>query len=151
MIYLTKEQKNKYKVMSRPAAEKYCTQKHDKTALMISIRSTWDNVMPNVFGNAENKVLHILSLALDDIDMEDDPQFAMNAEQGKLVAQFINDFYDKVDRIIVHCDGGISRSAGVAAAIMRVKEHEDYPLFDSHKKHPNMTCYLMTLKGFGYI
>ena len=150
-MYLTEEQKNKYKVMSRSVCERYCTQKHKKTAMIISIKSSWDKELPALSKTKSNNVKFILSLSFDDINIEDDPKFAMTLEDGKKVADFVNQHYDEVDTIIVHCDGGISRSAGVAAAIMRVKEGDDFPLFDSRTKHPNMTCYLRTLKGFGYI
>ena len=150
MIFLTKEQKQKYKVMSRSTCERYCTQKHSKTSLIISIKSSWDRELPNLSITKENGVKYILALSFDDITYEDDPRFAMTEEDGKKVAEFINAHYDEVDTIIVHCDGGISRSAGVAAAIMRVKEGDDFPLFASQSKHPNMTCYLRTLKGFDY-
>ncbi|MCR5106278.1 MAG: hypothetical protein K6B68_17750 [Eubacterium sp.] len=70
---------------------------------------------------------------------------------AKKIVSFVNKWYDNVDTIIVHCEGGISRSAGVCAAIMRVKEGTDYPVFRSKSKRPNMTCYLKTLKAFDYI
>ncbi len=150
-MYLTKEQKLKYKVMSRDACERYCRQVHDKSAIIISIKSSWDSVDAEVFTSKTNNVRGILRLAFDDIEYEDNPKFCMTFDDGQKIARFVNTWYDKVDRIIVHCDGGISRSAGVTAAIMRVKEGDDFPLFDSQRKHPNMTCYLRTLKGFGYI
>lgn len=150
-MFLTDVQKNRYKVMSRARCERYCTQKHKNTSMIISIKSTWDRELPYLSMNRENNVKFILSLSFDDLDIEDDPRLAMTIEDGKKVANFVNQHYDEVDTIIVHCDGGISRSAGVAAAIMRVKEGDDWPLFDSRIKHPNMTCYLRTLKGFGYI
>ena len=150
-MFLSDEQILKYKIMSREACERYCKQKHDRSSVVISIKSTWDRVDPKVFANDINGVKHILFLAIDDIEAEDDPRFAMNEDQGKIVADFVNAYYDETDRIIIHCDGGISRSAGVGAAIMRVKEGSDYPVFRSRRKSPNMTCYLVTLKGFGYI
>jgi len=135
-MFLTDEQRAKYKVICRSACERYCKQNHSKTSIIISIKSSWDNVMPDVFCDEKNKVKAILSLSFDDVEK---------------VADFINKWYNKADMIIVHCDGGVSRSAGVCAAIMRVKEGDDWPIFDNRNKHPNMTCYLRTLKGFKYI
>lgn len=150
-MFLTDNQKRKYKIMSRNTCEKYCTQKHNTTSVIISIKSSWDTIPPNLSITDKNKVKAILSLSFDDINIEDDPRFCMKDTDGKKVADFVNKYYNEVDRIIVHCDGGISRSAGVCAAIMRVKEGDDFPVFDKQSKHPNMTCYLKTLKGFGYI
>ena len=153
-MFLTDEQKAKYKVICRSACERYCKQNHSKTSIIISIKSSWDNVMPDVFCDEKNKVKAILSLSFDDVEKEDSingQEFCMSFENGKKVADFINKWYNKVDIIIVHCDGGVSRSAGVCAAIMRVTEGDDWPIFDNRNKHPNMTCYLRTLKGFKYI
>ncbi len=150
-MFLTDEQKRKYKIMSRANCERYCTQKHTKSSMIISIKSSWDRELPHLSRTKENGVKYILSLSFDDLTQEDNPKFCMQESDGKKVAEFVNEYYDDVDLIIVHCDGGISRSAGVGAAIMRVKEGDDFPLFDSQTKHPNMTCYLRTLKGFGYI
>jgi len=155
-MFLTQEQKQKYKVMSRNTCEKYCLKNHTKTSLIISIKSSWDREMPKVFISDKNKVKAILSLSFDDVEKEDSvnthgKEFCMSFDDGKKIANFITKWYDKVETIIVHCDGGISRSAGVAAAIMRVKEGDDFPIFDNQNKHPNMTCYLRTLKSFRYI
>ena len=158
-MLLTNKQVARYKIMSRDVCERYCTQQHKETSIIISIRSSWDPVKPNVFCDDKNNVKGVLYLAFDDCDMEDDKVFgrtgfhggAMTKLDGDLVAEFVNEFYDKVDRIIVHCDGGKSRSAGVAAAIMRVKEKSDSDIWRMSSKCPNVTCFLMTLKGFGYI
>lgn len=158
-MYLTKEQKNRYKILSRKACERYCAQTHKETSVIISIRSTWDKEEPKIYADDKNRVLAVLPLSFDDVEREDDERycrehnntFAMSKQDGCNIADFVNLWYDKTDRIIVHCDGGVSRSAGVAAAIMRVKEGDDFPVFDNRNKHPNMTCYLRTLKGFKYI
>lgn len=150
-MYLTPEQKSKYKILSREKAEKYCLQKHVNSSVIISIKSVWDKVSPALFCNENNKVKAILTLSFDDVDFEEDPNSCMTVVQGKQIASFVNRYFHCVDTIIIHCDGGISRSAGVCAAIMRVKEGDDSPVFNNRNKYPNMTCYLMTLKGFGYI
>lgn len=153
-MFLSKEAKNKYKIFSRKKCEVYCSQHHDKTSLIISIKSSWDKEDPNIYMSDKNKVKAILSLIFDDVEKEDTingKEYCMSFDDGIKIAKFINNWYNKVDNIIVHCDGGISRSAGVAAAIMRVKEGDDWPIFDSTTKHPNITCYLRTLKGFKYI
>ena len=151
MIFLTDQQKQRYKIMSRESCERYCKQKHQKSSIIISIKSSWDRIVPKIIMNSTNLVKDVLFLSFDDIDMEDNPKFAMTEKDGKKIADFVNQYYASVDQIIAHCDGGISRSAGVIAAIMRVKEGKDDTVFNSRTKHPNMTCYLMTLKGFQYI
>lgn len=143
--------KNRYKIMSRTICEKYCNQKHYDTSIIISIKSTWDKTDPQVFCSDINNVKDILFLSFDDIDFEDGPDGCMTVKDGVAIADFVNKWNDKIDKIIVHCDGGISRSAGVCAAIMRVTAGDDYIIFHNKNKAPNMTCYLNTLKGFKYI
>lgn len=150
-MFIPKQNLNRYKIMSRSSCEKYCTQHHKKTSVIISIKSSWDNIKPELTCTKDNNVKSILYLSFDDIDFEENATMCMQPDDGKKVADFINKWYNKINSIIVHCDGGISRSAGVAAAIMRVKEGDDYPIFKQRHKHPNMTCYLTTLKGFRYI
>lgn len=151
MKYSVKELKQKYKIMSRKTCENYCSQKHNNKSIIISIKSTWDNTNTNVYCNNKNNVLAICKLSFDDIEKEDGSKGCMSIEQGKIIAKFINKWIDNIDTIIVHCDGGISRSAGVCAAIMRVTAGDDYIIFHNKNKAPNMTCYLYTLKGFNYI
>lgn len=155
-MYLSKETINKYKTINRKRAEEYCNQKHDKSSVIISISDTWDIELPEVYCSDTNNVKAILSLSFDDVEKEDKDnldgtEYCMSFTDGNRIATFINNWYNKVDTIIVHCDGGVSRSAGVTAAIMRVKEGDDWPIFNNRNKHPNMTCYLRTLKGFHYI
>lgn len=140
-----------YLVMSVLRCEKYCKQKHDKPSIIISISSKYESKEHNVFISDQNNVKAILRLSFADIEKEDDANECMSIKDGKKVADFINKWFDLVDTIIVHCEGGISRSAGVMAAILRVKTGDDYKIFKNHKKAPNMTCYLHTLKGFKYI
>ncbi len=150
-MILTDWQKNRYKIMSRKNCERYCRQKHKESSVIISIKSTWDKIAPDIYINDYNNVKDILFLTFDDDDFEENPKYCMQFSDGKKVAEFVNNYYKKVRHIIIHCDGGVSRSAGVCAAIMRVKEGEDCFIFNKKTKHPNMTCYLRTLKGFGYI
>ncbi|MBE5844421.1 MAG: dual specificity protein phosphatase family protein [Butyrivibrio sp.] len=150
-IRMDYKRKNRYKVMSRHCCERYCHQKHERSSIIISIKSSWDRELPSLPMNDKNNVKHILSLSFDDCEFEQTPEYCMSYEDGEKIADFVNQHYNETELIIVHCDGGISRSAGVAAAIMRVKEGFDDPIFDNRGKHPNMTCYLRTLKGFRYI
>ena len=51
--------------------------------------------------------------------------------------------------LIIHCDAGISRSSGIAAAILRHYTGDDAEIFDNYSYDPNMWCYFKTLKAFG--
>ena len=55
---------------------------------------------------------------------------------------------NKVDKFIVHCEAGVSRSAGVGAAIMKALNGDDWDVFKNPLKCPNMKCYRTVLNAF---
>jgi putative flippase GtrA len=50
------------------------------------------------------------------------------------------------DKLLVHCESGISRSAGITAAISKYYFGNDNWVFN--KKIPNMHCYMQVLEKF---
>lgn len=96
----------------------------------------------------------IIRMRFDDIEQDDfwHGKFlnAMRPWQAKEIADFVNKVEDKIDFLFVHCEAGVSRSAGVAAAISLVKFGTDKEFFNSGKYSPNMNCYKLTLEAFGY-
>lgn len=96
----------------------------------------------------------IIRMKFDDIEQDDfwHGKFlnAMKPWQAKEIVDFVNKVEDKIDFLFVHCEAGVSRSAGVAAAISLVKFGTDKEFFNSGKYSPNMNCYKLTLEAFGY-
>lgn len=64
--------------------------------------------------------------------------------QAKQIAEFVLKHKD-VDRFIVHCDAGRSRSPGVAAAVSKIITGDDKSFFDLY--NPNMRVYRKTLNA----
>ena len=142
--------------MSRRLAELYCSTNHDDETVIISISS------PNMIYSAApyisdtNNVKDILELCFYDADgagydvygrpVTDDD--LMTADEAKSIVDFVKKHDDK--HIIVHCDAGISRSSGVAAAILRAYTDDDSQIFDNLKYAPNMYAYHKVLAAFGY-
>lgn len=150
-MYMDKKAiRNKYKIMSYNQCADYCAKKHKNTSVIISITSYDGDLYEKIIKSDQNGVQDILYLSFADLEVCDSPKNCMQYEDAEKVVEFVNKWYGKVDTLIVHCEGGISRSAGVCAAIMRVKEGDDWIIFDSSAKHPNMTCYYRTLVKFGY-
>ena len=69
----------------------------------------------------------------------------MKHEDAKKIAKFVSQNRDKI--IIVHCDAGQSRSAGVAAAISRYYNNYDFEYFDNPRYTPNMRCYHLMMNA----
>lgn len=52
------------------------------------------------------------------------------------------------ERVVVHCTAGKSRSAAVAAALMKSIEGDDSPIFNNPRYKPNMRVYRMVLNAW---
>lgn len=141
-------------VMNRQEAIRYCHKKNSKESAIISISDPYNFYTSQVFRSKENKVVDILRLYFCDADRVGVDVYGRKVTEDSLMndydAQKVCDFVkanDNVD-IIVHCDAGISRSAGVAAAIMKYLTGSDMEIFKNGKYQPNMWCYRKVLSKF---
>lgn len=66
-----------------------------------------------------------------------------NEDDAYLIKRLLDKFPNT--DVIVHCDAGISRSSGIAAAILKAYTNDDIIIFDNPKYRPNMLCYRTTL------
>ena len=64
-----------------------------------------------------NNLLDILRLQFSDINEVIDQYHTIHKFQAESIANLVIKYHDKVDLIVVHCEAGISRSAGCAMAI----------------------------------
>lgn len=71
-----------------------------------------------------------------------------NEDADKIYKFVMNIKNTNIERLIVHCNLGISRSAAVAAAISKALTGSDKEFFDG-KYVPNMVVYYTVLKAFG--
>lgn len=96
-----------------------------------------------------NEHLHIPvpTLYREFADAEDETGMAM-ADADK-VADFVKHQVEKGNyHIYVHCDQGISRSAGIAAAILRAYGKDEGQILDCSDYCINARCYEFVLKAF---
>ena len=137
--------------MSRSRAIQYCQTKHRHSSVIISVSDPNMDYSSGPFMTPENHVEAILRLCFCDADRpgtdvygnETDGSDLMSDEDARKVALFVTRHV--TDRIIVHCDAGISRSGGVAAAIAKWMLNDDSEFFYSGQYRPNMWCYRKTL------
>lgn len=144
-------------VMSRAEAVRYCHKKHENESIIISIST------PNMYYGSSpvsvpgNGVISVLRLVFADADRPNGRDVygtpvsesdLMTDQDALQIARFLNilDKYPDAD-VIVHCDAGISRSSGVAAAILKYKTGNDFQIFKNNRYHPNMWCYRKTLEA----
>lgn len=79
-------------------------------------------------------------------DEVDDVYGCMTREQGEQVAAFVMEQAPDVFNFVVNCEGGISRSAGVAAAISSALNDDDFDFFRG-RYVPNRVCYRRVLSA----
>ena len=103
-------------IMSRNQVLAFSSAPHDEKTAVISI-SNMGVESPRLTQRVDNGIIVLLELHFDDV--ESISPRCMTDRQARMIAEFVFEFRDKVDRIVVSCEAGISRSAGVAAAIMK--------------------------------
>ena len=154
-----------FEILSRENAIKYSKQSHDETSVIISINDLDETNYIDFNMGKKNNIKGVLYLTFADnerIRITDfmDEEHRKNSERvnattiqdtdGKKIVEFVNKWKDKVDKIIVHCSAGISRSSGVCAAISLVLTGSDLWVFENPMYCPNMTCYRTVLNAFNY-
>ena len=138
----------KFQVLNRKNAKAFSFQNHDYKTAIISITDV-DKIGVIFSDNPNNGIRAILRLKFDDVEKN----FARNEncitrEDGEAIVNFVNKNKNKVDKFIVHCEAGVSRSAGVCAAIMKAINGDDWDIFNNPRFCPNMTCYRTVLDAF---
>lgn len=128
------------KVLDRRSARRYSYNPYIFKTAMISIYSLDD--IPNDIKISENGVAKVLHISFNDVEND---KYGIQKEDAEKIAEFIKEIEENYDVLVVHCDAGISRSSGVAAAIMKYLYNDDTKIFDSSIYQPNMRCYRLVL------
>lgn len=133
------------KCMARKILEKNINN-FDVPTIIISIRSIGDKPPKKLFLYSNPQVKDFITLAFDDVITYCQGYYPITEQQARKIARFVMRYKDsRVEQIVVHCDAGISRSAGVAAAIAKYLNGNDDDFFIRSPYHPNMTCYSKVL------
>lgn len=130
------------KVLSRKAARNESFRLIERTGI-ISITDFGSEI--NRFARSD-KIIGICRAAFDDTLSG---KSSISKTDAFRIASFIKMLPEDAD-LIIHCEAGISRSAGVAAAICFVKNIDDSWLWDAKGRFaPNVTVAEMITKEFG--
>lgn len=93
--------------------------------------------------------LGILRLAFFDSDLpaeEDGPDGLFSRDDARQIWRFVLPLREKLNCIVLHCNAGVSRSPGVAAALSNVLCGDDQAFFERYR--PNQRVYLLLLDVF---
>ena len=133
----------KFQVMSRANARRHSFRSVMDDCLIISISEK--DADPNRFHNNPH-IKGVCRLHFDDV--EGGNANSMTRADAEKIIQFVNENMHKADEIIVHCFAGVSRSAGVCAALMLIMTGSDMEIFNNPRFCPNMHCYRTMLETY---
>ena len=134
-------------ILNRKEAKKFSYESHDFKTAIISITDT-DKADVIFEKNEINGIRAVLKLKFDDVERDYKNEHCITKEDAESIVKFVNKNKSKVDKFIVHCEAGVSRSAGVGAAIMKALNGDDWDVFKNPLKCPNMKCYRTVLNAF---
>jgi len=115
--------------------------------ILISI-CTFEDDFPEL--PEDNKRMGVLRLSFADTDEKkaEKEQLPITESQAEEILNFVDRYKDKVELIICQCDGGISRSSGIAAALSKILNNDDKWVFNSKRYLPNMYVYRLLLNKY---
>lgn len=132
----------KITVMNKQSAERYAMEQQCVRTIVISIASCGCSeafIIPNKF----NKIVDVKFVHFNDTDSKAFTDGGINSLTAREIKEFVDKHIeaDDFNEIIVHCEAGRSRSAGVAAALMVYLNNDDSAIFNSGMYNPNMLVY----------
>ena len=132
-------------IMSRADAVRYSKEIHNEASAFISI-SDFDGDCPKLLSGIGNGIFAQCTLKFDDVEYG--KMNCITEYDAQKIVSFVTESAINADKLIVHCEAGVSRSAGVAGAIMKALYDNDWEVFSNPRYIPNMTCYRMVLSAF---
>ena len=131
-----------YEIMSRKEARYASGETIAQTTAIISITDVGSK--QNEFYPA-SWIYAVLHIQFDDV--VERGHNCMTKANAEKIAKFTLENFKKVERIIIHCEFGQSRSAGVAAALSQFFENHDNGISTDSRYFPNWTCYKYVLRA----
>ena len=133
-----------FMVMSAEDAEQFIREPHNRRIAFISITEANGK---NIDFSKSYDHINTLLLKFDDCICPEEG-IVVTEEQAVSIAKFILDNKNKVDWFCFNCSAGVSRSAAVCAAAMRILCNDDMPVFKDGYFCPNMTVYREILNAW---
>lgn len=130
-------------VYSRQALE--AARPHEVPHVIISITSSVDDVA-HLRANETRR--GVLRLSFPDAEASSDrfPEGELfSRAHAAQIWNFVDQHRSQIERVLVHCDAGVSRSAAVGAALARVLNGDDAEFFGG-RYSPNMRVYRTLLE-----
>lgn len=105
-----------------------------------------------------NLTTHVLQLKFFDLDGNNTTRLTdkyisglFTDEQAVQIINFVEDISNVIDTLVVHCGAGISRSAGIVAALSNIYNGSDQWVFTNKRYLPNRWVYRKILNVYNNI
>lgn len=140
----------KFQIASRKNVFRYSLYPHKEKAILISATDKYSPPakilqLPNYNGIVATKRVKFDDVALGKPN-------CITPDDAMEIAEFVKSHdIANYDTIIVHCEVGICRSAGICAAIMNYLGEDYKQIFKSKTFKPNIGCYKLVCEAFGII
>ncbi len=114
---------------------------HDVPHVIISITTTEGDLarLPTC-----DQCRGVLRLVFGDVEVATGHTIVFVPEHARAIWHFVEEHRAEIERVVVHCDAGLSRSPAVAAAISRCMDGDDAEFFARYR--PNMRVYRTLLE-----
>ncbi len=138
------------KIFSRQQAVKQSYTDFDGSKIIISISDPFKEKAK--FNRNNISIKSVLYLSFYDIDEKTKSIFggydSMSPIDAVLIIDFVLKWKNFVDEIWVQCEMGVSRSAGIAAAVAEHFELDSNDILNNSSYFPNILCYNLTKEAF---
>ena len=132
-------------IMGRKELLTYSFSKNNEKTAVISI-SNRDEDQLSLHNDPDNGIEAICYVSFDDVEIG--KVNCITDDDAKRISSFVYEVISKKDKLIVQCGAGISRSAGVAAAILKHFSDNDMLIWGNFRYYPNILCYRKVLAAF---
>ena len=132
-------------IMSKEKIQEYAYSRHDEKTAVISI-SNHDENFPMLLDSPNNCIDVQCRVRFNDVELG--IYNCITDDEAKKIVSFVNEVAGKKDKLIVQCGYGVSRSAGVAAAIMKHFAGNDMLIWGNPRYRPNIACYRKVMAAF---
>lgn len=129
---------------SRPAIER--VPPHDQPHVVISITTTADDQARIPQGPMCREILRLSFPDVDSVIEGYSESDLFAADDAARVWALVLGLGDEITRVVLHCDAGMSRSPGMAAALSKVLNGDDTEFFRRYR--PNMRVYRTMLNAY---
>ena len=134
----------KIDILDFEGAEEYMGLSQEETSIVISI-SSFGETKAFIVPNSYSKIKDVLFLEFNDTDIEQDMRGPMMKDDALKIKEFIGKHTKggklQVDKLLIHCEEGRSRSIGITTALMEEYTGKPYDILNSDYYQPNLLCY----------